>query len=418
LKISKSNISGSIIANPSKSFEQRILAACLLSRQECNIFDFGNSDDVIAARNVLKELGADCIIVNGVLKVLPQETSKSELLFCGESALCARLFTPLACIFKNNFTISGKKTLIQRPIAEDFQIFKQMGCEYQSNDSKLPVVFSKAILKSGQYFIDGSKSSQLISGLMMALASIDGDSKLFVKNPSSINYIYLSIEVLKLFGIKIKTYFDTESEMTIEINGNQQYSSGDFKIEGDWSGACFMLVASAIGGNISVRGLNPESVQADRVLLKVFDLANVNYQINEKCVSVEKSQICGFEFDSKDSPDLIPALAVLAAFATGKSKIYGASRLKTKESSRGEVLVEEMQKLGVKIKLDGDILEIIGETKFNYAEVDSHNDHRIAMALAIIGLTSEKGLLLNNPDCVSKSYPQFFEDLKKIGACI
>ena len=410
IKYNSTLLSKEISANPSKSYEQRALAVALLSRSICSLSNVGKSDDVIAARDILQTLGSTCSIEGNKLIVSPISKNKAQEIFCNESALLARLFSPIACVFKNNFTLTGASSLLNRPVAEDFNIFSKMGCKLEYVSNKLPVVFSQANLKSGNYNIDGSKSSQLISGLIMSLPLIQGQSTLIISNPVSINYILMTIAIVKSAGISLEYVLDTDS-LTIEIEGNQTYKAQDYSIEGDWSGASILLVAGAILNGVSIKGLNFKSLQADKAILKVFDLSDVKYLWNKDTLNVEKSPIKAFEFNATNCPDLIPALVVLASFAQGESKIKGAKRLLNKESSRGEVLVQEFLKLGVQIALKNDIIEVIGADAVNAAEVDSHGDHRIAMALAIAGLKSKDGIVLRNSESVAKSYPNFFEDM-------
>lgn len=404
-----------ITAPPSKSYEQRVLACSLLSNGNCNIYNFGKSDDVIAARSIIKTLGAKPVIEGEFLEISPGKISSSKILDCNESALCARLFAPIACIFKNEFTITGHGTLLSRKIAENFLILEQMGSVISHHDYKVPVVFKKARIKGGEFTIDGSKTSQFVSGLSLALPNCNKASTIIVKHPSSINYILLSIEIAKKFGVNI--FYDinaTRSELTLNIPDSQKYTAGNFEVEGDWSGSACIMVAAAIYGKASISRLNPNSIQPDNNILEVFALSNVKYYWEGEIIHVEKSDLCSFEFNAKDCPDLIPVLIILAVFANGKSRIYGTSRLINKESSRGEVMQKELAKLGIKINLGNDYVEIAGKQKFKINILDSHNDHRIAMALSIISLKFPDGLKIENMKSINKSYPDFLEDLNKI----
>jgi len=419
-KPKKQFFSGIIEAPPSKSHEQRIMAAGLLSQAGCVIENFGTSDDVLAAREIISQLGAVVVFDNDKLVIRKSivkigNLNKEYILNCRESALCARLFTPIACLFNNPFTVVGSGTLLKRTVADNFTILRQMGCEYESMDGKLPVYFKSAFLKSGEYKIDGSSSSQFISGLIMSLPLEKGDSKLIISNPVSINYILMTIEVIASFGVNINYRTDNQTDLIIDIPGNQTYKSKRiYTIEGDWSGIANICVAAAVNGKIGVKGLNKSSLQPDKDILKVFDLAGVNYYWENDNLIVEKSEIKAFDFNAVNCPDLIPAITVLAAFANGESHIYGASRLKSKESSRAEVLQNELKKANLNIRFKDDLIQIIGKGKYSFAEFDSHDDHRIAMALTVFGMLSENGARLENRHCVSKSYPDFFEDLKKI----
>lgn len=416
VNFTKSQIDGSIIANPSKSYEQRALIAALLSRSECYISNFGNSDDVIATRKALESIGSSCKIIDAKLLVSPNSISNKTIIDCKESATLARIIAPVACVFKNKFKLTGSGTLLKRPIAKDFFVFRDMGSKLSYSEDKLPVDFSQIIFKNGVFNIDGSNSSQLISGLIMALPVVFGDSQLIIHNPVSTNYILMTIEIVKLFGVKIKYEFEAHNMLVVDIAGNQTYKAHDYSVEGDWSSAAFMIVAGAISGKVNISGLNNNSLQADKKILDVLKLSGVNYKWINNTLNVNKSHVNNFNFNAKNCPDLIPALVILALFAQGESKISGANRLKAKESSRAEVLKEELFKLGVEITIDNDLITVSGGQSINSGILDSHQDHRIAMALSILAITADSEIEITNCECINKSYPTFFDDLKLVGA--
>ncbi|MDR2009177.1 MAG: 3-phosphoshikimate 1-carboxyvinyltransferase [Bacteroidales bacterium] len=418
ISIKPSVLSGQINAKPSKSYEQRLLAGVLLSGGNCIISNCGNSDDVVAARTIIETLGCNIITEKNILKISSSDISGNNVINCNESALCARLFTPIACLLKSKFIVTGNNTLLNRPVADGFEIFKAMGSDLSYKDNKLPVEFSNAVIKSGKYTIDGSKTSQLISGLIMALSAVNGNSQLIIENPASIDYINLTINILKNFDINCHVEICQQNNLIVNIIGNQNYKPGSFETENDWSSASPILVAGALCGNISIKGLNKYSVQADKNILNVFDLANVNYSWKNDILTVKRSETKAFEFNAVNCPDLIPPIVVLALFTKGASKIHGAGRLLHKESSRGEVLLKELQKIGADISISDDIIEITGKKEYNTAILDSYNDHRIAMALSVAGLKINNGIEIKNPECIKKSYPEFYEDLKTLNANI
>lgn len=414
-----SHFNAIIDAPPSKSHEQRLLAACLLSNNTCVINNCGNSEDVSAAREIICQLGSDFTVTDNKLTI-SHRFDKNEnqlrrmILNCKESALCTRLFGPIACLYGRTFTLTGKGTLLNRDIANSFTVLDQMGCKFESTNNRLPIHFIEPIIKSGNYEIDGSSSSQFISGLIFSLPIVDGGSRLTIINPVSINYILMTIQVVEDFGIKLSYSMNDSSKLVIEIPGNQSYKSKNvYKVEGDWSGEANFLVAGAVNKKIGVKGLLKDSLQPDKDILKVFDLARIKYYWENDILIVEKSNVKAFDFDATNCPDLIPVITVLAAFANGESHIYGASRLASKESSRAEVLQKELTKVKLNIIYKDDMLQIIGNGNYDYAEFDSHHDHRIAMALTIFGILSEKGAYLKNCECVAKSYPNFYRDLEK-----
>ncbi|MDD4149564.1 MAG: 3-phosphoshikimate 1-carboxyvinyltransferase [Bacteroidales bacterium] len=403
-------------APSSKSYEQRLLVAALLSRGECVLNNPGNSDDVIAVREIVKQLGLEITETNNTLILKSTTASNSEVINCGESAMNARLFAPISCLFKNRFTLTGSGSLLSRPVAADFYIFKQMGCII--DDKKyLPFNFEKSQLKSGTYNIDGSKSSQLISGLMMTLSVMSGDSELIVHNPVSVGYIYLTQQIMDDAGVKCNIIADESDYLTINIFGNQSYKPDTYTIEGDWSGAANFLVAAAIFGNLEMRGLSMNSKQADKNILKIFDVSNVKYQIEKNTIIVRKSKIVAFDFDATNCPDIIPIAIVLACFADKTSVITGANRLKHKESSRAEVMKEELKKTGISIEISDDKIFVNPTAVIKQTDFNSHNDHRIAMALSVFSIAINSDCIIENNECVAKSYPDFHKDFQRF-SCI
>ena len=417
IKIEKSTINGKIIAQPSKSHEQRLLVACLLSRGECIIENSGNSDDVKSLRNIISIIGSNIRLEENKTILTPSSNKEEQMLNCGESAMNARLITPIASLYKNVFTILGEASLLKRPIAEDFYIFKQMGCKLSNESTYLPIEFTNANLIPGTYNIDGSKSSQLVSGLMMSLAVLPADSELIVHNAVSIPYLELTKQVMQSFGVKCNIHKDNYGSLNIRIPGNQIYQPGKYSVEGDWSGALNFMIAGALSAYVEVQGLNQKSLQADRKILDVFDIAKVNYKWESGVIKIDKSDIKAFSFDATNCPDLIPAIIVLACFADDTCIISGASRLMHKESSRAEVMKKELAKAGADIKLELDDIIVSPKKIYNPADFNSHNDHRIAMALAIFSLNIGN-CTIDNFKCVDKSWPVFFEDLESIGVMI
>jgi 3-phosphoshikimate 1-carboxyvinyltransferase len=409
LEIKPSNIKGRIRANPSKSHEQRIILASILADGLSIILNPGKSDDVETARKIAKDFGANIEITDKKVSITAN-LQQNSVLNCAESGLCARLFTPLACLVNDKFSIIGEKSLLNRPVTAGFEILEQMGCEYDSNDGKLPVVFSKTQILPDIYEITNNITSQLNSGLFMCMPLLSGNSKFIIKNPVSLPYLLLSLDVMRNFGIKLN-YKITDESLIVEILGNQKYKSCEISVEGDWSSAAFPLCAAAINGEIEIEGLNPNSFHADKAILNVFTQAGIAYKYEAGCLNVKKTQIRGFEFNAKQCPDLIPALIILAVFANGKSLIRGAERLLHKESSRAFVMQKELRKAGVKINVDGDLISIEGGQKANASVFEVHGDHRIAMALSVLALNLNGTSIINGSETVKKSYPEFFMEI-------
>lgn len=414
-----STISGRVKAPRSKSDMQRACAAALLHKGTTTINDPGRSKDDIAALDVISKLGAtindhhEFIIVNSK-GVLP----KQHTINCGESGLGIRMFTPIAALSSDSLTITGVGSLVNRPMNFFNETFPQLGISISSNYGKLPLRI-KGPLIPASIEVDGSLSSQFLTGLLMSYSAANSKQvEIRVNDLTSRPYIDMTLRVMEAFGMKspkVKNYssfyFDTKEH--VSSTGNISYT-----IEGDWSGAAFMLVAGAITGNVEVGGLKSASLQADKKIMEVLQLAGAKIDWEGEIIRVKTGNLKAFYFDASECPDLFPPLVALAAFCEGKTMIQGASRLKHKESDRAFTLINEFSKLGLVISQEGDCLVIQGVEKITGAMVDAHGDHRIAMALATAGLRSTDTLLIRNAESVAKSYPDFFDDLVKLSASV
>jgi len=258
--------------------------------------------------------------------------------------------------------------------------------------------------------VDGSVSSQLLTGLLMALPRARGDSRLKVKDLKSTPYIDMTLELLERFGV----FVQHAGYETFSIKGNQTYSCEEYSVEGDWSGAAFLLIAGAVGGSVTVTGLDIASPQADRKILDALRAAGAGVKLSGNTVEVVNKELRGFEFDATHCPDLFPPLVVLACNCTGTTVLTGVERLVHKESNRAAALEKEFSSLGAVIRIDGNRMEIDGVT-LDGGVIDSHNDHRIAMAGAVAALNARGDVTVRGYECVAKSYPDFFEDLSFIG---
>ena len=394
-------------APPSKSMMIRVAAASLLADGVSEIYNPSVCDDALAALSVIEQLGAEVTRTDDriIIKGNPCLIRDSTELNCGESGLVFRMFSIIGGLLDRNIIVTGENTLLTRPSPGLEKILNDMGARVKSKNGYPPLEIEGPI-RSGKYSVDGSSGSQIVSGLLFVLPLLVGDSELTVSNQKSKHYIDLTLDVLKEFGIDI----ESNNYEHYRIKGSQKYKHCSLIIEGDWSGAAFMLVAGAIAGSITVTGLNMNSRQPDKVIIDVLREAGAKVEINNNEVSVTHLELKAFEFNSEDSPDLFPALVAIACNCRGKSIITGANRLIHKESNRANALQEEFSKLGDNIKIDNNSIIVEGK-KLKGGTVLSHGDHRIAMALAIAGLQTETPLKIINPDCVSKSYPNFFNDL-------
>ena len=409
ITVESSFLKGTIRAPASKSVVIRVLAAGLLSRGETRVRYPSTCDDALAARQVIRSLGAEVSegdnewLIKGGISLL------EDVLDVGESGLTARLFTPLAAVLSQPMTITGRGSLMKRPMGMMTEPLQHLGVTVETNKGYLPVTVHGP-LRGGNIRVDGSKSSQFLTGLLMSLPLAEKDSTIRVDKLRSVPYIDLTLRVMEHFGVKC----EHSGYERFFVPANQEYQAAEMDIEGDWSGAAFLLVAAAISGELKVTGLDPESRQADRRIMEALGAAGVEADMTQGYVYVKKSDIHPFFFDITHCPDLAPPLVCLAAYAQGETVIRGAGRLYEKESNRALTLQEEAGKLGVRIDLKGDTMVIHGG-RVTGGESDAHQDHRIAMFAATMAFRAENPVTIHGKECVSKSYPDFFQDLKKLG---
>ena len=407
--ISSKELSGNIIAPSSKSDGQRAILAAGLSKGTTAIFRIGKSDDEQAMLRNIQQLGAqvkrhsdDCTAITGIQNF----PAKAEL-NAGESGLGMRLITGVCAGQEGEFLIRGEGSLVQRSQLFFEEHLTQMGVRVESNDGFLPISVHGR-MKGGSVEIDGSASSQFLSGMLMSLPLIEENSTLMVRNLKSIPYVQMTLNTLNAFGVKI----EHDNFESFSIAGNQSYACEEYTVEGDWSSASYWLVAAALGHPVSITGLNMESAQADKALLKMLESANCTIDYADDAISVNGDQLTAFDVDATHCPDLFPALVTLAAFCEGISTIKGVHRLKNKESDRGVVLQEEFGKLGLNVELIADLMKIHGGNQLKATNVHSHNDHRIAMCLAIAATKLEGEMVISGAEAVSKSYPDFWGDFR------
>jgi len=405
-------VSGSIKAPSSKSMTQRAIAAAVLADGETTVMNPSYCDDSLAAITIATGLGADIEKLPGKIHISGSSGIKENILNCGESGLAIRMFSPIASLFPSEITLSGTGSLRKRPMSMIEEALRQLGVTCRSEGGYLPLTV-RGPMRGGSCEIDGSISSQLLTGLLMALPVIQSDSMVKVYNLKSRPYIDMTIQVLEKFGINVVN----EAYSGFTIRGNQKYKSCSFEVEGDWSGSAFLLVAGAVAGDVTVYGLRPDSRQSDKAILSALDKSGAKMSISDDSVRVSQSELNAFEFDATESPDLFPPLAALASYCRGTSVIMGVSRLIHKESNRASALVEEFDKMKIRIEIRGNKMFITGG-RISGAQVNSHGDHRIAMAAAAAALGALDKVVINDSQCIAKSYPGFFEDLKKLGALV
>jgi 3-phosphoshikimate 1-carboxyvinyltransferase len=421
---------GEQVAPASKSSMQRACAAALLHRGTTRILNPGHSNDDLAAIDVIQKLGAivktedaskekinsTIIIVhsNGVQPI-------GDTMNCGESGLGIRMFTPIAALSDQSITVEGIGSLLKRPMHFFDTIFPKLGIEIQSQAGYLPIQI-KGPLKPANIEVDGSLSSQFLTGLLMAFAATENTNAVIeVQGLKSKPYIDLTLSVLNTFGWKVQH----QDYKRFEFLAHPPLADHiDYTVEGDWSGAAFLLVAGAIAGPIVVKGVQLNSTQADKAVIQALKDAGASIDINENAIQIgpakDKAGVVGslkaFEFDATHCPDLFPPLVALAAVCNGVTILHGVSRLAHKESDRGLTLQKEFAKLGIRIELNQDRMMVYGGTGINGAEVFSQHDHRIAMACGVAALCADGPITITDAEAVNKSYTDFFKHLQHLGA--
>lgn len=421
MKVSiQSTVLKGVIQTPaSKSSMQRACAAALVAKGISEIHNPGHSNDDKAAMDIISRLGAkleeqatDLLRFNseGIHPV-------ASFIDCGESGLSIRMFTPLVALSDKEITIKGSGSLVTRPMDFFDEILPQLGVKVKTQGGRLPLVI-QGPLKPATISVDGSLSSQFLTGLLLAYAAAGASNvSIHVNDLKSRPYIDLTLDVMKRFGLKTpenrdykEFYFDDSVAVAEAIH--------HYTVEGDWSGGAFLLVAGAIAGPITVRGLDIASTQADKAIVQALMQANAGIAIDAKEIQLHPSALSAFEFDATDCPDLFPPLVALAAYCKGVTRIKGVSRLAHKESDRGLTLQEEFGKMGVVIHLDGDLMRIEGGKGLKGAVVSSRHDHRIAMACAVAALKATGETSIEHAEAVNKSYPDFYNDLRALGAAV
>jgi len=391
---------------------QRIIAAAILAEGQSLILNPSYCDDSLAAMSIAVSLGARVEPEADKMRITGSGELREKKLNCGESGLAIRMFSPIAALYPEEIIMTGSGSLKKRPMNMIGDALNQLGVKCITTDGYLPLVIQGPI-KGSYCEIDGSMSSQLLTGLLMALPLSDNDSTIKVSNLKSKPYIDMTIGVLRDFGIKISN----EEYQLFRVPGRQKYFPGSYEVESDWSGGSFLLVAGAISGNITVNGLRTGSFQSDMAILKALENAGAALKISDGQIEVSKSVLKAFEFDATESPDLFPPLVALASYCNGVTKLKGAARLLHKESDRATALSEEFGKMNINVELKDDYLLVKGG-KVKGTRVSSHDDHRIAMAAAVAALGATGPVYIRDSHCVAKSYPGFFDDLRKIGAIV
>jgi len=419
ITITPSPVTGKIKVPPSKSSMQRACAAALITPGTTVIDNFGNSNDEKAAMNIITKLGAVINTVSNKMAITSNDyifksqfPEKNVIVNVGESGLSMRMFAPIAGLFNYDIIFTGEGSILKRPMDFFDEILPLLDVEVNSNGGKLPVTL-RGPLHPKNIMVDGSLSSQFLTGLLFAFAkACTVPVSITVKDLSSRPYIDLTISVLKDFGFRIDNH--NYEVFTIHPRKPLPAHSIKYTVEGDWSNAAFLLVAGAVAGEITLKGADLNSSQGDKNIMEALYDCGAEVNIHDKEITIKKGKLKAFDFDATHFPDLFPPLVALAGYCKGATTIKGVNRLLHKESNRAIALRDEFRKMNVDVELNGDLMTINGGKEVKGAKVSSHNDHRIAMATAVAGLAAKGQTTIHDAEAVNKSYPDFYKDLKSI----
>ena len=409
MKIIKADkLVGELSPPPSKSVLHRYIIASSLAKGISKIENISFSEDIIATIEAMKKLGAKIEQKDNYLLIDGSDTFKNLNenieIDCNESGSTLRFLFPLSIVKKNKVLFKGRGKLFKRPMTPYFENFEKYKIKHSYIDENAILLEGK--LKAGIYEIDGNISSQFITGLLFSLPLLDGKSKIIINRKlESSNYIDISLDCLSKFGIKIIN----NSYQEFIIEGNQSYKVGNYRTEADYSQAAFFLVANAIGSKIKINDLSENSLQGDK---KIIDYISEIDNWNSKDILV---------LDGSETPDIIPILSLKAAVSGKKIEIVNIERLRIKESDRLKATVEELSKLNFDLIEQKDSILINSRENFKVnknekvVSLSAHSDHRIAMMIAIAATCYDGEILLDNLDCVKKSYPNFWEVFLSLG---
>ena len=416
LTIKPSEIFGDIYIQISKSDAHRALITSFLAEGESVLKPWMENVgiDIIATKEAISNF-ADFKLEKDCLKVIPKEKNINNITIdVKESGSSLRLLIPVVSALGINAKFIGSKKLFSRPLGIYQKIWLNQGLTF---DLKKDYLIIEGKLKSGDFNVEGNISSQFISGLLFALPLLDGDSKIIIEGElESAPYVMMTLKTLK--SAKIET--SKQADNIIEVFGSQKYSPINYEIEADWSHAAFFAAAGALGGEITLYGLNKYSIQGDKDILNILKFMGASIKYNEdNSITIKKaSRLNGLDIDILNIPDLAPIIVALACAAKGTTKLYNAKRLRYKESDRINDLKDSFNKIGAKITSTENEIFIEGVEKLHGGKTSSHNDHRIAMALCVASIVCENDIIIDDAQSINKSSFNFIEQFRSVGAKI
>lgn len=412
--VSDSKIEGALEAPPSKSATHRALAAAALAPGTSELSRPLVADDTLATASALCALGFQVQMDNRTARVKGGRPKPAPSpVDCGASGTTLRIVCALAALADGKTEITGTPVLMSRPHEPLARALEKIGAKVDLDKNRI-VVRGKAILDGGEVELPNNVSSQFVTALLFVAPFTRKGIRIKLPAPlESSPYAAMTVSVMRGFGVRAEM---NDNATFFSCDGGQSYGPRSISVEGDWSSAAFLLAAAAISGEAEVTGLNPESLQPDRAIVRALGKCGASVETNSRTVKVATpGKLRAFEFDVTDSPDLFPVLAALAAASEGESRLTGIARNRLKESDRVHAMARGLSNLGFDVKEKNDEFFVRGGGPF-HGEIDSLDDHRIAMAFAVLGPASEKGVSISDPHVVEKSYPGFFEDLASLGA--
>lgn len=414
--VERSEIQGRITAPSSKSMTHRAVICSALAQGRSRVEHPLSADDTEATLRVVQALGVGVEKLEGSWIIEGGELSPStEALDCGESGTTLRLMTAVCALVEGTSVLKGGPSLSGRPVEPLLDALRQLGVVCDSRSGNPPVkVHGKGGFEGGEASIRGDISSQFVSALL--LIAPFARERLRVKVTTRLEsapYVGMTLDAMRAFGVQAEAS-EGYREFTVK---RQVYTPTTFTVEGDWSSGAYMLAAGALAGNVSVENLHSGSRQADAAIAEILGGMGAEPQFRGKGISVDCAELKGIDWDLTDSPDLFPVVAALCSAAEGESRIRGIRRLRLKESDRISSMVEGLSRMGVKTESTDETMIIHGGAPEG-AVIDPHDDHRIAMAFGVLGLAARGETTIEDAGCVSKSYPDFWEDLENLGARI
>jgi len=418
------SLGGVVKAPSSKALTHRVFIAAALSPGVSIIRDPLMCDDTIATLNACRMLGAKIKKKEpGVFEIhgRSKPLTPLDVIDCHNSASTMRFLTPVCALAEGISVLTGGKSLRRRPMGPLLDAMRQLGvqCYSTRGDGRPPLIVFGGGIEGGKTMMPGDVSSQFVSGLLFATPMAHKDTDIELTTPlESKPYVKITMKILSSHGIHIEADSDY---VNFHVPSDQRYLPSNHKIEGDYSSASFILAAAAItDSKVKVTNLKGDSLQGDKMIIDLLKKTGVNVKFRKDSVEIEGAKIPlqPFNLDLRDNPDLVPVCAVLACFSSGRSTISGIRRLRFKESDRVAALTGELAKMGGKIRVVDDVMEIKGEGRLRGAELDSHEDHRIAMACIVAALGAEGASVIRGVECINKSYPNFVKDLTSLGADI